>query len=79
MPIRSLAAVALLGIACTSNVDPVEDVSSEKFYGPGYEDCDRRVADVSRAERLLGWKAKVPLRETLLHTMSYFHDLYGKK
>ena len=30
-------------------------------------------------ERLLDWKAKVPLRETLLHTMTHFHDLYGKK
>ena len=34
---------------------PIEEVSGEKFYGPGYEDCDRRVPDVSRAERLLGW------------------------
>jgi UDP-apiose/xylose synthase len=58
---------------------PIEVISSEKFYGPGYEDCDRRVPDVSRAERLLGWKAQVPLRETLFHTMSHFHELYGKK
>jgi UDP-apiose/xylose synthase len=57
---------------------PIEVISSEKFYGPGYEDCDRRVPDVRRAERLLGWKAKVPLRETLFHTMSHFHELYGK-
>ncbi len=58
---------------------PIEDISGEKFYGPGYEDCDRRVPDVSRAERLLGWKAQVPLRDTLFHTMSHFHELYGKK
>jgi len=58
---------------------PIEDISGEKFYGPGYEDCDRRVPDVSRAERLLGWKAKVNLRDTLFHTMSHFHELYGKK
>jgi UDP-apiose/xylose synthase len=57
---------------------PIEEISGEKFYGPGYEDCDRRVPDVSRAERLLGWKAKIPLRETLFHTMSHFHELYGK-
>lgn len=58
---------------------PLEVVSGEKFYGPGYEDCDRRVPDVSRAQRLLGWKAQVPLRETLFHTMSHFHELHGKK
>jgi len=58
---------------------PIEDISGEKFYGPGYEDCDRRVPDVTRAERLLGWKAQVNFRDTLFHTMSYFHELYGKK
>jgi UDP-apiose/xylose synthase len=58
---------------------PIEDISGEKFYGPGYEDCDRRVPDVTRAERLLGWKAQVNLRDTLFHTMSHFHELYGKK
>jgi UDP-apiose/xylose synthase len=58
---------------------PIEEISGEKFYGPGYEDCDRRVPDVSNAERRLGWKAKVPLRETLFHTMSHFHELYGEK
>ena len=58
---------------------PIEVISGEKFYGPGYEDCDRRVPDIGNAERRLGWKAKVPLRETLFHTMSHFHELYGKK
>jgi UDP-apiose/xylose synthase len=58
---------------------PIEDVPGEKFYGPGYEDCDRRVCDVSRAERLLDWKAKIPLRDTLRHTMGHFYELYGKK
>jgi UDP-apiose/xylose synthase len=57
---------------------PIEDVSSEKFYGPGYEDCDRRVPDVSKAERLLGWDPKYDLRETLRITMQYFHDTYGE-
>ena len=56
---------------------PIEEVSSEKFYGPGYEDCDRRVADVSKAERLLGWRARHDLRDTLRATMRYFHEHYG--
>ena len=29
---------------------PIEEVSGESFYGPGYEDCDRRVPDVRKAE-----------------------------
>jgi UDP-apiose/xylose synthase len=56
---------------------PIENIGSQVFYGPGYEDCDRRLPDISRAVRLLGWKPKVPLRETLLLTMTAFHEAYG--
>jgi UDP-apiose/xylose synthase len=37
----------------------IEDISGEEFYGPGYEDCDRRVPDISKLKRL-GWPP--PLR-----------------
>jgi UDP-apiose/xylose synthase len=57
---------------------PIEVVSGDKFYGPGYEDCDRRVPDVSKAEKLLGWRAKTNLRDTLRATMTHYHEVYGK-
>jgi UDP-apiose/xylose synthase len=57
---------------------PIEEVSGEDFYGKGYEDCDRRVPDVRKAESLLGWKAKTDLRETLRVTMSYYFENYGR-
>lgn len=56
---------------------PIENVSSEVFYGPGYEDCDRRVSDVSRAERLLGWKVEIWLWETSVRTTTAFHETYA--
>jgi len=56
---------------------PIETVGSGEFYGPGYEDCDRRVPDLTRAERHLGWTAKVGLRETMERTMRYFHAAYA--
>jgi len=47
-------------------------VSSEEFYGKGYEDCDRRIPDVTKARKLLGWKSRFSLRDTVYHTMKYF-------
>jgi UDP-apiose/xylose synthase len=55
---------------------PVVDVSAEDFYGPGYEDCDRRMPDLTQAERCLDWKPVRDLREILLPTMQDYHDRY---
>jgi UDP-apiose/xylose synthase len=57
---------------------PIEEISSQKFYGEGYEDCDRRVPSVDKAKRLLGWEAKTSLRDTLRHTMRFYHETYGR-
>lgn len=57
---------------------PIVETSGEAFYGKGYEDCDRRVPDIKKAESLLGWKAKTSLRDTLRTTMKYYFDNYGR-
>jgi UDP-apiose/xylose synthase len=57
---------------------PIEEISSQKFYGEGYEDCDRRVPNVEKAERLLGWHAKTSLKDTLRITMQYYYETYGR-
>lgn len=57
---------------------PIEQIAGEKFYGDGYEDCDRRVPAVDKAERMLGWKAKTSLTDTLRVTMQHYHDAYGR-
>ena len=55
--------------------DPeIVDVPAEEFYGPGYEDCDRRIPDVSKARALLGWESRHDLRSVVYHTMKYFVD-----
>ena len=56
---------------------PIVDVSSADFYGKGYEDCDRRMPDVSRAKECLGWEARRNLRDILLVTMRDYHDRYA--
>lgn len=62
--------------------DPLPEivsVSAEEFYGKGYEDCDRRIPDVTKARTLLGWKSKHDLRSTIYHTMEYFVGEFRKK
>ncbi|GAB4170614.1 MAG: hypothetical protein Fur0032_09570 [Terrimicrobiaceae bacterium] len=57
--------------------DPMPEVisvSSEEFYGKGYEDCDRRIPNVDKARTLLGWKSKHDFDSVLFHTMKYFVD-----
>ncbi|MCX7869895.1 MAG: hypothetical protein N2322_08100, partial [Terrimicrobiaceae bacterium] len=47
-------------------------VTSEEFYGRPFQDCDRRVPDISKARRLLGWEPTRDLDTTLALTMEYF-------
>lgn len=41
-------------------------VTSSEFYGEGYEDCDRRIADITKIKTLLGWEPTCECH--LLHT-----------
>ncbi len=47
-------------------------VPGEEFYGRGYEDCDRRIPDISRVRELTGWEPKWELRDLLKETMAAF-------
>ena len=55
---------------CTT---PIVDVSAREFYGEGYEDCDRRIPDVSKLTAL-GWTPKHDLDATLRLTMQFHID-----
>jgi nucleoside-diphosphate-sugar epimerase len=46
------------------------EVRGEAFYGPGYDDSDRRIPDISKARRLLGWEPRRGLQETIEATMA---------
>ncbi|MBN2188321.1 MAG: NAD-dependent epimerase/dehydratase family protein [Chitinispirillaceae bacterium] len=43
----------------------VKKVSAAEFYGPGYEDCDRRMPDIRKARTLLGWEPSTGLEAAL--------------
>ena len=54
------------------------DVSSEEFYGEGYDDCDRRLPDITSANTLLEWFPKVRIDEALHKTIAGFIQYYQK-
>jgi UDP-apiose/xylose synthase len=56
---------------------PIKEVSSREFYGEGYEDCDRRVPDITKAKRLLGWSPTKSLPEILTETIAYYYQEFG--
>ena len=50
----------------------IVSVSGEEFYGPGYEDSDRRIPDISKARELLGWAPRTGIDDALRATISAF-------
>ncbi len=56
---------------------PIERVPYESFYGPGFEDTRRRVPDTSRAEKELGFRAQITLREGLSTTLAWCRSNYS--
>ena len=43
----------------------LRNVTAEEMYGPGYDDSEVRIPSVAKAERLLGWRPRVPLADML--------------
>lgn len=50
----------------------IETVASSDFYGKGYEDCDRRMPDISKL-RSIGWEPQYGMEDTLMKSMDYFY------
>jgi nucleoside-diphosphate-sugar epimerase len=52
----------------------IEKVSSQDYYGSGYQDIQSRVPDITRAREVLGWEPRVDLREALRLTVAYYAE-----
>lgn len=48
-----------------------EDVKTSEAFGKSYEDIQRRVPDVSKAKRVLGWEAGTDLRAGVKRTVEW--------
>ena len=47
------------------------NIPYDDAYEPGFEDMRRRVPDVTKVRRLIGWEPRVPLEETLRQVIAY--------
>ena len=57
--------LARLVVELTGSKSKIVHVSYEEAYEKGFEDMQRRVPDTGKIEGLIGWRAEVPLRETI--------------
>lgn len=48
-----------------------KNLDTKKHYGESYEDIPRRIPDVSKAKRILGWEAKTSLRDGIKKTINW--------
>ena len=55
-----------------STLPEPQSVSGEEYYGAGYDDSMRRMPSVAKAERLLGFRARIPLDTALEESLSWF-------
>ncbi len=49
----------------TGSSSPIRKISYDKAYAPGFEDMQRRVPDTRLVEKLIGWKPRIHLDQTL--------------
>ena len=52
-------------------------MTAEAFYGPGYDDCDERIPDIGKAQRLLGWDPRTLLPDMLPPIVTDYLQRYG--
>ena len=52
-------------ISVTGSASSIEMLSYEKAYPAGFEDMERRVPDISKIERVLGWKPQIGLEQII--------------
>jgi len=63
--------------AMTGSRSAIELVPYASYYPTGFQDARRRLPDVSRANRLLGFTAKVTLEDGLARTLAWCRENYA--
>lgn len=61
-------------IAATQSKSAVEHIPYEKAYGPGFEDMDRRVPDISKASKWFGYNPSRSFTDIISSVVEYYRD-----
>jgi UDP-glucose 4-epimerase len=60
--------------ALTESAAPIVRVPYDEAFQPGFEDLRRRVPDIRKAERVAGYRPRVPLDETLRRVIAHLRE-----
>jgi UDP-glucose 4-epimerase len=61
-------------IAITNSQSKIEHISYDKAYESGFEDMRRRIPDLSKIRKMIGYKPKVGLNDTLKKVAEYIKE-----
>ena len=61
----SIMELAKKVIAVTGSSSAIEMIAYEKAYPAGFEDMERRVPDISKIKRVLGWQPEIGLEQII--------------
>ena len=61
-------------IELTGSSSKIEKVLYEKAYNPGFEDMQRRVPDISKIKRIVGWSPKLSLDAIISDIATHIKD-----
>ena len=70
--IRELAEKVL---KLTDSKSEIKYVPYEESYGEGFTDIKRRVPDITKIKKLIGWTPKVQLDDLLVTVIDYYRSL----
>jgi UDP-glucose 4-epimerase len=67
----SICDLAVLVRELAGSRSPLVFMSYDEAFPPGFEDMQRRLPDISRAEELIGYTPSLNLRDMLIRTIDY--------
>ena len=70
----SIMELAKKVIAVTGSSSAIEMVEYEKAYPAGFEDMERRVPDISKIKRVLGWQPEIGLEQIIKDIAAHNSD-----
>ena len=73
----AIADLARLVISITGSKSGIVYLPYEQAYEAGFEDMQRRVPDVSKVAALIGWRATIPLEESIRAIADYMREAEG--
>ena len=70
----SIVDLAKKVFAVTGSSSAIEMMNYEKAYPAGFEDMERRVPDISKIKRVLGWEPQIGLEQIIKDIAAHNSD-----